>query len=430
MPLICVVDVVNYLLSYVLDLIDNHKRIHGDTPFTRVPPPEAQRSSRDRGTILGHSYGARGRSGPPQNHGTWKRKYSLRHKSPQSSAAPPFIPASSCSLREASVITTPASSGGGALPCPRNVTRMATATRVSKSLVSQHEHSNAESSSAIPGTQQMPDSRRAFPPGDAAPDSLRLPPLVSKPEAKRTAGPAVLTPITPSVAAPPESAKQPPSNLPRHGGHCQAESASTNSKFVWVKTQNVKGLEQHKSSSVSAPAGKGGNAPPPSKPGAESTVAPPVWRRTPGKKPPRRLTQVSVSPRTSKYKWVSSYAQPKLSRKSTSSKLPLPLRALETDGTLKKARTALTSPAKARKEVATSWRSSHYSWKAAAGAAAPRRSSFYWTPERRRAREGFSPGALRTALPCPSSSSHGPFKLHSQMKIIRRSANRSVKLSL
>lgn len=416
--------------SYVLDLIDNHKRIHGDTSFTRVEPLEAQRSS-DHGTILGHSYGSRGRSDPPQDHGSWKRKYSLRHKSPHSFAAHPFISASSCHHRDASIKTSSVSSGG-----PRIVTRMTTATittnvsRKAESLVSQRDHSKAESSSMISGTQQMPESRRVFPPGNTDPNTRHsLPPLVSNPEGKRTvatAGPAVRTTITPSVAALPKSAKQPSSNLSSHSGHCQtSKSVSTNSKFVWVKAQNVKGLEPQKSSSVSSPAGKTGNEFPPSKPGAESTVPSTVWKKTPGKKPPRRLTQVSVSPKTSKYKWVSSYAQSKISRKSISSKLPLPQRALETGDTLKKAKTALTSPAKMKKEVATSSRSSHYSWKAvtAGGAAVPRRSSFYWTADKRRVRDGVSSGTLRTILPCPPPScSPGSFKLHSQMKIIRRPA--------
>uniref|UniRef100_A0A674PET2 Zinc finger CCCH-type containing 3 n=1 Tax=Takifugu rubripes TaxID=31033 RepID=A0A674PET2_TAKRU len=402
--------------SSVLDLIDNHKRIHGDTPFTRVQPPEAQRSSRAHGTILGHSYGSRGRNDPPQNHGSWKRKYSLRHKSPQS--AHPFI-STSCNHRDA----TPPVSSGGAPHSPRDVTRTtATVTtnvsRKAEPLVPRHEHSKAESCSATEGTQLMAESRRVFPPGSTDPNRRhRLAPVA-------TAAPAVLTTITPSVAALPKLAKQRPSNLSSHSGHCQTtKSVSTNSKFVWVKTQNVKG----QSSSVSTPAGKTGNDLPPSKPGAESTVASTVWKKTPGKKPPRRLTQVSVSPKASKYKWVSSYAQSKISRKSMSSKLPLPQRALETDDTLRKAKTALTCPAKTKKEVATSSRSSHYSWKAvaAAGPAVPRRSSFYWTPDKRRVREGFSSGTLRTILPCPPSSScsPGPFKLHSQMKIIRRSAN-------
>lgn len=390
---------------FLLDLIDNHKRIHGDTPFPRAPP-----SSRDQSPLLGHSHGARGGSGPPQNHGSWKRKYSLRHKSPQPPAAPPFISASSCSLRGASAIAASPSPGGGALPLPlprpRNVTR--TTTRGSKASVSQREHGRAEPSSAI----QTPDSRPVFPAGGADPNPrLRPPPPVSEPEAGRTAGPAVA--MAASVAAAP---KPPPGSPSGHGGHRQAsKSVSPVSKFVWVKTQNVKGPEPQHSSRVP----NTGSDPPPPKPGAEGTVASPVWRKTPGRKPPRRPAQVSVSPKTSKYKWVSSQSKP--SRKPPPSKLPLPQRAPETGG--KAAKPAPASPAKARREGAT-WRSSHYSWKAAAaaGTAAPRRSSFYWTPEKRRA----SPGTL----PCPPSpspsSSPGPFKLHSRMKIIRRSANRSV----
>lgn len=408
--------------SYALDLIDNHKRIHGDTPFPRVPPAGAQRSSRGPSTVLGPSYGSRGRSDPPQSHGSWKRKYSLRHRSPQSFAAHPFTP-TSCNHTDASVKATSASSGGGPLS-PRLVTRMTTATvtsnvsRKAESFVPQREHGE----SRIYGTQQTPGSRPASPPGTALPSTRHsLPPLVGKAQGKgavATAAPALLTTTAPPVAALPKLAKQPSS----HSGHGPTrKSASTSSKFVWVKTQDVEGLER---SRVCAPPKDS----PPSKAAADGCVAS-TWKKAPGKKPARRLTQATASPKTSKYKWVSTYAQSKISRKSISSKLPLPQRALETDDTLKKAKTALTSPAKAKKEVATSSRSSHYSWKAvpAAGTALPRRASFYWTPEKRRVREGFSSGTLRTTLPGPPPSCPpGPFKLRSQMKIIRRSANRSV----
>lgn len=420
--------------------------MHGDTPFTRVQPLEGQRSSRDHSTIVGHPYSSSGRRYPPETRGSWKRKYSLRHKNPQSSAPHPFITTSSCNDRgEASVKTTTGLSGS-ALQSPKHVTQMTTgttATCVSKkteSLVAQHGHSNANqksSSTLVPHethhitfyrTQQMPGSRCVVPPeNNTIPNtSHSLPSLVSKTESKRTittAVPAATTTITPSVATLPKLAKQPSSNLSTHSNHRQT-SRSTNSKFVWVKTQNVEVPELQKSSTVAAPAGKRESNFPPSNSGAESTVC----KKTPDKKPPRRLTQVSGSPKTFKYKWVSSTAaQSKISRKSLLLKLPLPQRALETGDSPNK----VTTPTKTKKEVATSSRSSRYSWDAgtAGGTAVPRRSSFHWTSEKHReVRESFSSGTLCTSLPC-TSRFPGAFKLHSRMKIIHRWANRSVNIS-
>lgn len=407
--------------------------MHGDTPFTRVQPLEGQRSSRDHTTIVGHSHSSSGRRYPPETRGSWKRKYSLRHKNPQSSAAHPFITTPSCNDRgEASVKTTTGSSGS-ALQSPKHVTQMTTGTTATyvskKSSVAQHGHSKAESSSTLVPhethhitfyrTQQMPGSRCVVPPeNNTIPNtSHSLPSLVSKTESKRTittAVPAATTTITPSVATLPKLAKQPSSNLSTH----RQTSRSTNSKFVWVKTQNVGVPELQKSSSVAAPAGKRESHFPPSNSGAESSVC----KKTPDKKPPRRLTQVSGSPKTFKYKWVSSTAaQSKISRKSLLLKQPLPQRALETGDSPNKVKTALTTPTKTKKEVATSSRSSRYSWDAgtAGGTAVPRRSSFHWTSEKHRVREGFSSGTLCTSLPC-TSPFPGAFKLHSRMKIIHR----------
>lgn len=418
-------------------LIDNHKKMHGDTPFTSVGPLEGQRSSRHHSTIVGHSYSSSGRRYPPESRGSWKRKYSLRHKNPQSSAAHPFIATSSCNDGgEASVGTTTGSSGS-ALQSPKHVAQMATgttATHVSKkteSLVAQHGHSKAESSSTLVPREahhitfyrSRHESRCVVPPeNNTGPNtSHSLPSLGSKTESKRTittAVPPAPTTITPSVAT--TLAKEPSSNLSTHSNHRQtSRSVSTKSKFVWVKTQNVEVPELQKSSSASHF--------PPSTSGAESAVC----KKTPDKKPPRRLTQASVSPKTFKYKWVSSTAaQSKISRKSLLLKLPLPQRALETGDSPNKVKRALTSPAKNKKEVATSSRTSRYSWEAvtAGGTAVPRRSSFHWTSEKHRVREGFSSGTLSTSLPC-TSSLPGAFKLHSRMKIIHRSANRSVNIS-
>lgn len=328
-------------------------------------------------------------------------------------------------------------------------------TKKTESLVSQLGPSKAESSSTheihqskIYRSQHVPEGRRVVPsekktvPTTTTNTSHSLPSLVSEIESGRavnTVVPGVLTSatITTSVVAVPKLSKQPSGILSTHSSHCHtSKSFPTNSKFVWVKTQNVEGVELHKSSrSVSTPANKTLKDFSSLKSGAESTVAYTLCKKAPAKKPPRRLTQVSVSPKTSKYKWVSSTdAQPKVSRKSISPKvLPPPQKALEAGDTPKKVKAALASAAKNRKEVSTPSRSSRYSWKAATagGAAVRRRSSFHWTAEKRSkgARGGFSSGTLRTSIPLPSSSP-GAFKLRSRMKIIRRSTNRSVNVVL
>lgn len=421
-------------------LIDNHKKMHGDTPFTRVRPLEGQRSSRDHSTIVGHSYSSSGRRYPPETRGGWKRKYSLRHKSPQSSATHPFSTTSSCNGRVEASVKTATGSSGSALQSPKHVAHMTTGTiatyasKKTESFVAQRGQRKAESSSTLVPhethhitfhrTQQMPGGRCVLPPENTTiPNtSHSLPSQVSETGGKSTittAVPAATTTITPSVATLPNLAKQPSRNLSTPGNRRQATRAvSTNSKFVWVKTQNVEVPELQKSSSVSHF--------PPSNSGAESSVC----KKTPDKKPPRRLTQASTSPKSFKYKWVSSAAQSKMSRKALLLKLPLPQRALETGDSPNKVKTPLTSPTRNKKEVATSSRSSRYSWDAvtAGGTAVPRRSSFHWTSEKHRVREGFSSGTLSTSLPC-TSSLPGAFKLHSRMKIIHRSAQRSVNIS-
>lgn len=284
----------------------------------------------------------------------------------------------------------------------------------------------------------MPESRREVPAENNTSlavvkktTSLRLPSLVGITDTKRPDTVAVSADLTNATITSPTAAvaklsKQPSSNASTHSNqHQSSKPSSTNSKFVWVKTQNVEGAELQRSSRVPTPAGKTVNDFPSSTSGVESTV---VYKKTAAKKPPQRISQDSLSTKTSKYKWVSSTAsQAKVSRKSLSPKvLPLTQKALETGGIPKRVKAALTSPTIIKKEVATSSRSSRYSWKAATagGVAVLRRSSFYWTADKRNkgVRGGFSPGTLRTSLPSPSSSP-GAFKLRSRMKIIRRSVN-------
>lgn len=428
---------VNYRYPHFLDLIDNHKRIHGDNPFASVP--EAQRSPRGFGPLVGHSGFSRGRTYPPEDRGSWKRKYSLRNKNPQASSAHPVIATSSSELAASTSLSTdrrgeegvkpPTLSAAGSLQSPNNVTDVSTGT-INATNMMRHKVRHSQ----IYPTQQMPESRRAERSGVPAVvktvASLSLPSLGPR-TGQRTDTVAVSADLTNSTIAAPAAAVAKPSKRPSSDPptsskrHQTSKPSSTSSKFVWVKTQNEEGAELQKSSRAPTAAGKRGKDFPSASSGPESTGVYSVCKKTSAKKPP----QDSLSPKASKYKWVSSTAaQAKVSRKSLSPKaLPPPRKALETGSIPKRVKAALASPAISKKEVATSSRSSRYSWKAAAagGTAVRQRSSFYWTPDKRNrgVRGGFSPGTLHTPLPSPPSSSPAAFKLRSRMKIVRRSVN-------
>lgn len=278
----------------------------------------------------------------------------------------------------------------------------------------------------------LPDKKCSSPIKTNTSDSLQNKHLLmSKTEAKCTVTTAAAN-MLPNVS------KHPSDNLTSH--RHASENCSKKSKFVWVKNQNVGGVEPKQVSNVFSHAVKAATASPTSAPKAGaatgSTLVFSVSKRSPAKKPCRKLSQVVVSPKTSKYKWVSSSAaaQAKIARKSLSPKaLTSPQRVLGKGDATKKTRAASSPFSKIKKEVATSSTSNPYCWKAgshrssttvtAGGTVDCRRSAFKWTSEKNKGlRGGSSPGTQRFTV--PSSSSTGPFKLHSRMKIIRKSANR------
>nr|XP_020481188.1 zinc finger CCCH domain-containing protein 3 isoform X2 [Monopterus albus] len=75
-------------IELLQNLINKHKRVHGDVPFARV---EQRYPARGRG----HHTSVRGRGYAPQTHGSWRKTYSLRNKSPQSSVGHPSASSSS-----------------------------------------------------------------------------------------------------------------------------------------------------------------------------------------------------------------------------------------------------------------------------------------------------------------------------------------------
>lgn len=315
---------------------------------------------------------------------------------------------------------------------PNNVTQMSTGTTDTTNIM-QHKIGHSK----VYKTQQVPERRHVVPA-----ENKTVPAVVATKASPSLSSPAGLSvskstdigavsadlanaAVTVPPAAVAKLSKQPSSNPPTHSNHQTSKPSSTNSKFVWVKAQNVEGAAPLMSSRVPTPAGKTVENFPSSTPAAKSAAVYPVCKKTAVKKPPQKTTQDNLPTKTSQYKWVSTTAsQAKVSRKSLSPKgLPLPQKALETGGISKKVKAALASPTPTKKEVATSSRSSRYSWKAAAagGAAVRRRSSFHWTPDKRHkgVRGGSSPGPLRTSLPSPAAPP-GAFKLRSRMKIIRR----------
>lgn len=218
------------------------------------------------------------------------------------------------------------------------------------------------------------------------------------------------------------------------------ESFLKKSKFTWVKSQNIGGAQPRQSSPISSPTGKTVTVSPTSVSKPVVTGGSPsltISRRTPAKKLPRKLNPVTIAPKTSKYRWVSSSAvtQAKTPQKPLSSKtLTLTQRAIEKADAAVKLKFSSTPSAKIKKGTSSS-PSSRYQWKAGAqgtsvavtgaGTAARCRSAFHWTSEK--SNKVVKGGLVSPLLPQRASLqsfSPGGFKLRSRMKIIRRSASR------
>ncbi|XP_070765529.1 zinc finger CCCH domain-containing protein 3 [Enoplosus armatus] len=497
-------------IELLQNLINEHKSVHGDTPFARVEQrhPEAPTSARGRGhsTSVIDPHSSRGRPFAPQSRGSWKRTYSLRNKNPQSFAGHPSASTSSSVHQSSSLSishstslpshsrgeesergTTATLSSGisepkreGHINSITGIRGVATEKKNTDTLrgaaVSQHEDGKGGSSST--GTMQhetlhrQAESRRVVLPekkvsdSSEAPSSVKAktstslqsssqaqikPALTSKTstETKQTIPTPTVATLTTGNTIPPLSAlskvaKQPSINPTPQTSQGQIRASFLKkSKFTWVKSQNVGGVEPKQASS---PTGKAVTVPPSvSKAGVVSGSSPllAVSKRTPAKKLPRKLSPVTVAPKTSKYKWVSSSAGPqvRMSRKSLSPKaLTLSQRALEKGEATKKLRAASTPSAKIKKGFAgsstNSSLSSRYRWKAGGqstsaavtggATVARRRSAFHWTSEKsnKGVRGGLvsSPSVTQRTSFMPSSSPGG-FKLRSRMKIIRKSVS-------
>ncbi|TDH08909.1 hypothetical protein EPR50_G00103010 [Perca flavescens] len=501
-------------IELLQNLINEHKSVHGDTPFAgdEQRHPEAPMSARGRGhgTSVTLPRSSRGGLYAPLRRGSWRETYSLNNKNSQSSVGRPSA-SSSSSLHQSSSYgvsystSLPSNSRGeesarittsSGIPQQKREGHTnsiagrvaakkenADAVRKTGAAVSQYEGGTGDSSSTGTTTAQreplhgrtqdlqgrtessrdvLPENRvsgssvvRSSVRADASTSLQSSPPALIKPSLSSKTGtetkPTITTPAVfmAGNTAPPLSvskvSKQPSVKPTSHTSRGQVSaSVLKKSKFTWVKSRNVGGVDPPQASPVSSPKGKALAVAPASvsKAGVASGSSPLCTnKRTPGKKLPRKLSSISVAPKTSKYRWVSSSAgaQAKVPRKSPSPKALAPSpRALEKGEVTKKLRAASTPSAKMRKGIAgsstNSSTSSRYRWKAggpstspaaAAGTAvARRRSAFHWTSEKS------NKGVKGVALPSvsqrssfmPSSSPSG-FKLRSRMKIIRRSAS-------
>ncbi|KAI4828517.1 hypothetical protein KUCAC02_022599, partial [Chaenocephalus aceratus] len=458
-------------IELLQNLINTHKSVHGDAPFARDEHrrPEAPTSARGRGhsTSVHHHDSSRGRQLAPHSRGSWRKTYSLSNKNPQSSVVRTSASTSSVGQSQSvshstslpshsreeksDTITTAASSLG----------KVATEKKYSDTLrktgaaVYQHEDEKGTSvqheklQGRTPAIQDRTETRRVLLPkeknnasAEVAPsvESNTLTSLQSNAQAqikpsltsktstgtKLTATTIKLATLTTANAIPPlsglsEVSKQPPVNPTNQSSKGQAGASFTeNSKFTWIKSQTEKEVEPKQASSIPSP----------------------KVRKTPTKKLPRKISSANITPKTSKYKWVSSSAgaQARIPRKSLSPKsMFVAQRAVEKGETTKKPRAASTPSPKIKKGIAgsspNSSLSSRYRWKAGGwsssaaatgvAAVARRRSAFHWTSEKNN--KGVKGGLVvspsvtqRTSL-MPSSSPAG-FKLRSRMKIIRRSA--------
>uniref|UniRef100_A0A3Q0RDR4 Zinc finger CCCH domain-containing protein 3 n=1 Tax=Amphilophus citrinellus TaxID=61819 RepID=A0A3Q0RDR4_AMPCI len=467
----------------LLQLINKHKSAHGNTPFTGTGQSHTQSSTSARGrgqsASVTYPHSSRGKLYAPQSCGSWRKTYSLRNKSPQSSAGHPSastsssvhhshsMPLSSCS---AGTKTATLSSGTSQLKKKEPISSMMEIRGVATerkntdalgkpgSVAEFNRHKGLQeqkagasfkvSSSAITSASAIQQSSSQVKITPSLTSKTRTDPqqIVAK-TSPSTVTAAKTTPALPALST---ALQETSSNLSSQSSKAQGSASySKKSKFTWVKGQSAGGVELKPVSSISSLSAVA--APTSLSKAAVATGSPSsfaVTKRTPAKKLPRRPSLVTVAAKTSKYRWVSSAgAQAKISRKPPSPKpLTLAQRALDRGEATRKVKPGSSPSVKLKKGTAASStgssQSSRYCWKAggqntsvvgAAGSTPTRRrSAFHWTAEK--SNKG-SKGGLSVSLSLPqrtslsssssSSSSPGGFKVCSRMKIIRRSTNYS-----
>ncbi|XP_058494801.1 zinc finger CCCH domain-containing protein 3 isoform X1 [Solea solea] len=371
----------DYLMGQIeslQDLINEHKRVHGDGLFPSAVQrePQATTSARGRGgSTYFNSYNSRGRNYAPapatEYAGSWRKTHFLRNKNPQSSTGCPSAPASSSSVVHSSI--QPATRSISLHNSSRGDGGDKTKTAALSSGFAQQKKDGHTCN--IAGIEKDP----------AKVESING----SYPRSSST-GPSSQHKQTGTTELPPsplsKGAKQAPLATASLTSKAPAtKSFEKKSKFTWVKSQNDGVLESKPGTSISPSVEQTVSVSPTSAPkaasasGSSSTIA----KKTPAKKLPRKLSPAAAASKTSKYKWVSSSstgAQAKTSQKSPETLLLLQ-RAHDTGEATKRLR---------------------------------------GDRSHRGVRGGLFVSPSRAS---PPSSSPGGFKLRSRMKIIRKSAN-------
>ncbi|KAM4738741.1 zinc finger CCCH domain-containing protein 3 [Anableps anableps] len=478
-------------IELLQDLINKHKSVHGDAPVTAAEqrPPEVSTAARGRGfsTSAVHPHSPRGKLYAPQSRGSWRKTYSLRNNCPQSTVQhPSAVPSTSLHPPTSQYGTSSISEAVNSRGNTTNLTKTATSlsgnvTQKKEGIIGRKtgmseavtERRNTLSGSSSGRTSMQQDVQKAenrlvILPGKKTGASIKVPSSVNtnslissqsssqiqnKPSLNNKTNPetcqAKNSPTLPTISSDPTRlALHSPSKESKHSSqhvssqtfHGQVNSPFLKkSKFTWVKSQTGD-LEPKASSCVSVPVSRVTTSQTPVLKAA-ATVGTPLScvqsKKTPPRKFPRKVSPVTVNPKTSKYRWVSSSGvQTKNQRKPLSPKaLTVPQRGLERD-VAKKLKPASTPSGRLKRGIASSSASSalvsRYRWKAggqtAAGSVtgtvpvARRRSAFHWTAEK--SSKGLKTGHPSPTVPqraYPRSSSPGGFKLRSRMKIIRRS---------
>ncbi|XP_024134923.1 cell wall protein RBR3 [Oryzias melastigma] len=436
-------------IELLQNLINKHKSIHGDAPFTGAEQRRPETSAATRGSSVVHR-GSRVKPYEAQNRGSWRRTYSLKNKSPQGSGTSSTSSFSHQSTSHS--VPLPSQSRG----VPTNPTKSA-ASLFQKKKVSaaglqgeKKKPSLSPVSSSLPHQapkcQQTAEARDVLLPRKKERASTEVPPSseANSSASAQSSKPSLFTKTTNSrqnqnlsasaplkaacaVPALPDLSAKRLSVSSRSGSHPDFQKKS---KFTWVKSQDSL---KDDSRQTSPPLKKAGAATASVSAGAAVV---PLSKRTPPKKVARKFSPVSSATKISKYKWVcSAGSQARVLRKPPSPKSLTPQRSLEKGEATRKLKPASNTPAKLKKGASGSLSVyNRYRWKAGvqspsgaeggAAAAAPRRSAFHWTAEK--SSKGMKAGHAPPAAPhraCPPSASPGGFKLRSRMKIIRRNSS-------
>ncbi|CAL8309439.1 unnamed protein product [Lota lota] len=427
-------------IEILQNLINDHKRVHGNNPSVPVHPVDPAGTVATCGRGRGSSYV----EGNPQSRANWRKKYSLNKKGQTSTGQGCSSSASSLSSSLCLMVDpdpSPRLEVANALLGVGRAIEKRDKSITATSRIAQAEHvvhtterASLDQGENASGSSKVLSTVRQFQTKSCPATGLR--PANKRGTIMLVAAPSNPAPSSSSCTAQPSGPHPPPLTASTQPSQARgAQAPVKRSKFTWVKTLNV-GPEQ--SGPLHLSAGKHTVSIPSSvsNTGTASRVpSPATVKRTPGKKLSPRLSLTTGPHRTSEYTWVSSSApgQTRLTRKTVLPKaLVFSQRAVGKGEGPRKGPAARSRKAAGASGPGAGTPSSRYRWKAAGrsptGATGARRGTiFQWTSEKSPrvvrggvgAASGF-PSTLSTPSSSSSSSAEG-FKLRSRMKIIRKS---------